>query len=119
MSSTMCRPAAAGTAWTGAVPTVRSRIRRSSPLTVAAVVDGRRLYGTRADLQTVIATEDAERAVALADVITGLETTGRTEPAEDPDGRARRGLRAAITAVNQVGSGGQPSDDELASSVTR
>ncbi len=85
-----------------------------SPLTVAAVVDGRRLYGTRADLQTVIATEDAERAVALADVITGLETAGRTERADDPDGCARRGLRAAIAAVNHVGSGGQPSDDELA-----
>ena len=85
-----------------------------SPLTVAAVVDGRRLYRSCADLQTVIAIEDPNRAAALAEVINGLVTAGSAERSEDPDGCTRRGVRAAIDAVNRVGGGGQLSDAELA-----
>jgi Domain of unknown function (DUF4192) len=85
-----------------------------SPLTVAAVVDGRRVYGSRADLQTVIATEDPDRTAALAAVINGLQTAGHAERSDDPDGCTRKGVRSAIEAVNRVGSGEQLTDAELA-----
>ena len=86
----------------------------TSPLTVAAVVDGRRLYGTRADLQRVIEIDDPLRSEALAGLIGELEDTRCAEPAEDRTDRARCGVRAAITAANRVATGDQLSDRELA-----
>lgn len=45
----------------------------ASPLAMAAVLDGRRLYTRRAELQEVIAVGDATRAAALADAIRAAE----------------------------------------------
>jgi Domain of unknown function (DUF4192) len=81
---------------------------------VAAVVDGRRLYGTRADLQRVIAIEDPKRAEGLARLIGELADTRCAERAADPTGSARRGVRAAIAAASRVAEGDQLSDSELA-----
>lgn len=47
----------------------------SSPLAMAAVLDGRRLYTRRADLEAVIAV-DAERAAALAEVMGAARALG-------------------------------------------
>lgn len=84
----------------------------ASPVTVAAVVDGRRLYGSRADLQTVIAPDDA--AVELAGVIEAQAVAGCAERAEDPDACTRRGVSAAIAAARRVGAGAALSDTEVA-----
>lgn len=86
----------------------------SSPLTVAAVVEGRRLYGSRTDLQTVIAADDGERKAALAELIACTESRERAERDADPDGCARRGIRAAIDAAGRAASGEELTDADLA-----
>lgn len=85
-----------------------------SPLAVAAVVDGRRLYGSRADLQTVIAAVDLDGAAAVATLVEGLEAAGADERTGDPDGCARRGVRGALDAARRVSTGDSLSDAEVA-----
>ena len=82
----------------------------ASPLAVAAVLDGRRLYARRAELQAVIEVTDLDRTEALADVI------GACGPAavERPDAAARADVEAAIAAAGRVARGDGLSDDELA-----
>ena len=62
----------------------------------------------------VIEIDDPLRRQALAGLIGELEDTRCAEPAEDRRDRARRGVRAAITAANRVATGDQLSDRELA-----
>ncbi len=81
----------------------------ASPLAMAAVLDGRRLYARRAELQEVIETLDPARTAALVDVI----KDGRPDTAERPDAAARADVEAAIAAAGRVVAGGQLSDDEL------
>ncbi|MGE2690051.1 DUF4192 domain-containing protein [Mycolicibacterium pulveris] len=78
----------------------------SSPLAAAAVLDGRRLYARRAELQQVIAVSDPRRTSALAAAI--RRTGNRT------DEQARRDVEAAIAAAAQVAAGNDLSDDTLA-----
>ena len=82
----------------------------ASPLAVAAVLDGRRLYARRAELQEVIAVLDPGRTDALADVIAARES----DPARRPDDAARADVEAAIDAAERVADAGQLGDDELA-----
>lgn len=82
----------------------------ASPLAVAAVLDGRRLYARRAELQQVIDVVDPARTDALAEVI----GEGTTEQAERPDDAARADIEAAVAAAARVSDGVELCDDELA-----
>ncbi len=83
-----------------------------SPMAVAAVVGGRRLYGSRADLQKVIAAENG--ADSLVSRIRQIEDEGRAGRVEDPDGCTRRGVLVAIRAARRVAAGKRLSDAALA-----
>ena len=82
----------------------------ASPLAVAAVLDGRRLYARRAELQDVINVVDPARRAALADVIRDRQPDG----AERADAEARSDIEDAIAAAGLVVDGRELSDDELA-----
>jgi hypothetical protein len=82
----------------------------ASPMAVAAVLDGRRLYARRAELQEVISIADPARSAALADFI----RDGRPAGDDRPDSVARSDVEDAIAAAAQVADGGGLSDDELA-----
>ncbi|MGV0792354.1 DUF4192 domain-containing protein [Mycolicibacterium sp. XJ1819] len=81
----------------------------SSPLAAAAVLDGRRLYARRAELQEVIAVTDPSRTAALAAVI-----GGRTIEKDRPDTAKRRDVEAAIVAAAQLADGVDLPDATLA-----
>ena len=82
----------------------------ASPLAVAAVLDGRRLYARRAELQDVINVVDPARRAALADVIRDRQPDG----AERADAEARSDIEDAIAAAGLVVDGRELSNDELA-----
>jgi hypothetical protein len=82
----------------------------ASPLAVAAVLDGRRLYARRAELHEVIEVIDPARADALADVIGDC----KPDPAQRPDDAARADVEAAIAAAARVADVAELGDDELA-----
>ncbi|GBG35805.1 DUF4192 domain-containing protein [Mycobacterium montefiorense] len=86
----------------------------ASPLAAAAVLEGRRLYGRRADLQAVVAIEDPARSAALAGVLTRQAATRAQAHRTDPAGCSRRDVEAALTAVGRVGAGRSLSNAELA-----
>ncbi|MGX9791058.1 DUF4192 domain-containing protein [Mycobacterium sp. MMS18-G62] len=73
----------------------------ASPLAMAAVLDGRRLYARRAELQEVIEVADPERAAALADAIDGYAQTH----AERDDAAAREDVKDAMSAARRVANG--------------
>lgn len=85
----------------------------ASPLAVAAVLDGRRLYPRRADLQAVIAITDPDRTAALVEPIRARSQARQLERQRDPDACARRDVEAAIAVAQRVSDGGQPSEREL------
>jgi hypothetical protein len=85
----------------------------ASPLAVAAVLDGRRLYARRADLQAVIAVDDRAGGAALADRIAEQATLRDETRRADPDACVRRGVEAAMAAAAAVADGQQLSDPEL------
>ncbi|MDA4109787.1 DUF4192 domain-containing protein [Mycolicibacterium holsaticum] len=78
----------------------------ASPLAAAAVLDGRRLYAHRAELQDVIAVSDPARTAALATVV---RDGGRRT-----DAQARSDVQAAIAAAARVAAGEELADDTLA-----
>ncbi len=78
----------------------------ASPLAAAAVLDGRRLYARRAELQEVIALADPARSLALVAAI-GSCDVGR------PDADARRDVEQAMAAAADVADG-QPLSDATA-----
>jgi hypothetical protein len=82
----------------------------ASPLAVAAVLDGRRLYARRADLLEVIAVTDPVRTGALAEVVAGR----KLEPFDRPDEAARADIEAGIAAAARVADGDELGDHELA-----
>ena len=82
----------------------------ASPMAVAAVLDGRRLYARRAELQGVIAVIDPARADALAEVIEGC----KPDTVERSDDAARADVEAAIAAAARVADAAVLGDDELA-----
>lgn len=85
----------------------------ASPLAAAAVLDGRRLYPRRADLQAVIADNPA-RSAAVAALISGHAAARAAARRADPDSRARRDVEAMLAAAVAVAAGRQPPDTELA-----
>jgi len=85
----------------------------ASPLAVAAVLDGRRLYTRRADLQAVIAVDDRACSAALTDLIVEQARLRDEARRADPDACVRRGVEAAMAAAAAVADGAQMSDTEL------
>jgi len=85
-----------------------------SPVAVAAVVEGRRLYRNRSDLQAVIAADPKAEVPVLTQRIDELEAAGRDERAADPDGCTRRGVSAAIAAAERLAGGSDLSDADVA-----
>jgi hypothetical protein len=78
----------------------------ASPLAMAAVLDGRRLYAGRAELQEVIAITDPQRTEALAASI------GRRD-IDRSDAEVRGDVEAAIAAAARVADGKPLPDDTL------
>ncbi len=86
----------------------------SSPLAAAAVLEGRRLYSRRADLQAVVAPTDPSRTAALADAIRAQAIRRESAWQKDPDGCGRHDVEAAMAAAARVCAGEELGDDELA-----
>jgi hypothetical protein len=82
----------------------------ASPLAVAAVLDGRRLYARRAELEGVIEVSDPARTEVLANVIAACAP----DAVERPDAAAREDIEAAIAAADRVAGATGLGDDELA-----
>lgn len=86
----------------------------ASPLAAAAVLEGRRLYGRRADLKAVVAVTDPTRTATLGDLIGAHANRRDADWTSDPDGCGRLDVEAAIAAAAQVANGGELRDEELA-----
>lgn len=86
----------------------------ASPMAVAAVVGGRRLYSRRADLQAVISTTDPVRTAGLVEPIRARAAARQVGWEADPDGCGRRDVEKAMATAARVCAGAGPIDDELA-----
>lgn len=86
----------------------------ASPLAAAAVLDGRRLYRRRADLQAVVAVADADRAASLVQVIAERAEAREADWRADPDACGRRDVEAAMAFSARVCDGEELDDAELA-----
>jgi hypothetical protein len=86
----------------------------ASPLAVAAVLDGRRLYPRRADLQAVVAVDDPARSAELAATIKRQAVTREEAHRADPEGCCRRDVQNAMAAAVRVAGGQSLSDAEFA-----
>lgn len=85
----------------------------ASPLAAAAVLDGRRLYRRRADLQAVVAVDDPARSASLADAVGRRAARREAACRVDPAGCARRDVQNAMAAASRVGGGDTLCDSEL------
>jgi hypothetical protein len=79
----------------------------ASPLAVAAVLDGRRLYARRTELQEIVAVADPARSAAMAAVIGSCDI-------DRPDAEVRGDVETAIAAAADVADGQPLSDDTAA-----
>jgi uncharacterized protein DUF4192 len=86
----------------------------ASPLAVAAVLDGHRLYARRADLQAIIAVDDRVRSAALAALIDERAASRDVAYRADPVCCGRRDVEDAMAAAASIADGQQLSDAELA-----
>lgn len=86
----------------------------ASPMAAAAVLDGRRLYGRRADLHAVIAVADPAGSHRLIATIRAHAAARQAQWQADPDGRGRRDVETALEVASRVHAGELPSDAELA-----
>lgn len=83
----------------------------SSPVTMAAVLDGRRLYARRADLVEVVAVTDAPRAEALRPAIEKRAATA--DYRGRPDADARADVEHAVACATGSAEGSQLPDDDV------
>ena len=86
----------------------------ASPLAVAAVLDGRRLYPRRTDLQALIAVDDPAGSAELAAAIKQQAATRGVAHRADAAGCTRRDVENAVAAAARVAGGQSLSDVELA-----
>ncbi|WP_199253455.1 DUF4192 domain-containing protein [Mycolicibacterium mengxianglii] len=86
----------------------------ASPVTVAAVLDGRRLYGRRADLESVIAVTDISRTQRVAEALAALQAGGCTPDHDDPADRAYRAVQDGLDAITRIEKGETLTDAEIA-----
>src|SRR6516165_5626798 len=71
----------------------------ASPLAAAAVLDGRRLYPRRADLQSVIAVDDAAHSAELAEAVGQHAAAREVAHRADPTGSVRRDVENAMAVA--------------------
>ncbi|MDI3314445.1 MAG: DUF4192 domain-containing protein [Mycobacterium sp.] len=86
----------------------------ASPLAMAAVLEGRRLYERRADLQAVIAITDPSRGARLTGLIGEVAVSREAAHRADPLGCRRRDVQDTMAAAARVGDGQPLSDAQLA-----
>ncbi len=86
----------------------------ASPLAAAAVLDGRRLYPRRADLQAVVAADDPAHSAGLAGAIEQQAVMREAAHRADPVGCCRRDVEKAMAAAARVAGGQSLADAELA-----
>ncbi|MEE6176302.1 DUF4192 domain-containing protein [Mycobacterium sp. 050134] len=86
----------------------------SSPLAAAAVLDGRRLYSRRAELQAVIAVEDPARSADLAAALEEEAARRRVAQHADPDRSRRRDVETAMAAASRAAAGESLPDADIA-----
>jgi hypothetical protein len=86
----------------------------ASPVAVAAVLDGRRLYARRADLQAVIAVDSRAHSTSLTQLIAQRAAARDESYGADPTACVRRDVEDAMAAAARVGDGQQLYDAELA-----
>ncbi|OYN82807.1 DUF4192 domain-containing protein [Mycolicibacterium sphagni] len=86
----------------------------ASPLAAAAVLEGRRLYPRREDLQAVVDLADAERSAALVPVIDEYAEAREARWRADPDDCGRRDVEAVMAVSARVCEGAELDDAELA-----
>ena len=82
----------------------------ASPLAAAAVLDGRRLYARRADLQAVISPDQASAQVAAVINRYAAKRAGT----DATPARARRDVQRALAAVIALADGRAPGSHQLA-----
>ncbi|QLL09362.1 DUF4192 domain-containing protein [Mycobacterium vicinigordonae] len=85
----------------------------ASPLAAAAVLDGRRLYPRRADLQAVVA-PDHTRAMALAPAVAKAAKTREKACRDDAAGCCRSDVENALAVADRAMDGQPPTDAEVA-----
>ncbi len=85
----------------------------ASPLAAAAVLEGRRLYARRADLQAVITPDDTARCAAVAAAIEDCAAQWAAGEGDTRD-RARRDVEQTVAAVVALAGGREPTAMELA-----
>lgn len=81
----------------------------ASPIAVAAVLDGRRLYTRRSELVAVVAPTDPDRSAVLAEAIGQVGEVA----ADRPDSQVRSDIEHAFACAEQIGAGGPLADDQL------
>lgn len=86
----------------------------ASPLAAAAVLEGRRLYPRRADLQAVIAPDDPPRTAALAGVVRQQAARRRAAHRAHPVRCTRGDVETVMAAAARVAAGERLSDTEMA-----
>lgn len=86
----------------------------ASPLAAAAVLEGRRLYSRRAELQAVITPNDPARSAALVATVRQQAARRRAAQRAHPVRCARADVENAMAAASRVASGESLSDAELA-----
>ncbi len=86
----------------------------ASPLAAAAVLEGRRLYPRRADLQAVIAPDDPVRSAALAGAVRQQAARRRAAHRAHPVRCTRGDVETAMAAADRVAAGESLSDTEVA-----
>lgn len=79
----------------------------ASPITAAAVLDGRRLYTRRSELVAVVAPVDPERSATLTQMI---EQAGAFD-LDRPGSQARSDIEHALACAEQI-AGARPLDDD-------
>lgn len=86
----------------------------ASPVAAAAVLDGRRLYARRADLQAVVAVAEPSRSADMAAALTDCQASRAVTHGADPDGCGRHDVEEIVAAAAQLADGREISDAELA-----
>lgn len=86
----------------------------ASPLAAAAVLEGRRLYARRSDLQAVITPDDPGRCSAVAEAIDDCAADRAAAGEDGSRERARRDVEQALDVIVAVADGRPPTDVEVA-----
>jgi len=86
----------------------------ASPLAAAAVLEGRRLYRRRSELQAVVEPSGAAGTVQRREAIASRRRARDAEWGTDPDGCGRRDVQRALAAAALVWDGAALDDSQIA-----